>query len=371
MSGLGAYGETAFGADAAVPDDGIDRVEESLALAAAAAGVPINVLVDSLHATGSPYAFAQKFESLNDEVAWSERMAVVWRLLAAEGIDLTGTALGNLRKLAVAIDAIHAAGVVGTRLEAKVEIAQVLTISTLLRSGWKVEASDSTAFQDALTATLRMLGTALDTLGFNDIAGAGVRFLAVAGEGVEFAADLTAMRQLFERLRDDVLLYTTLRLADGSEWVGWVLNEGAPSEYINFPMNGLAAFDKRYFGTSTDGFYLLEGEDDEGEQIDASFLTAFTDFGTGQLKGQVEAYVALSTDGTQLVFKVLNVDKRGDLIESIYTQPVTAGALHNEKMKIGKGLEGTYWQFGLENVEGADFEIDSLDFRPLILTRRI
>ena len=347
-----------------------DVLAESVVFGETNIGVAVNVLVDRLLTTGAPYAFAEKFVTLNDTAELDARMVVVWRMLAAENLDLVGAALGNLSKLAVAIDILHAAGIVGSHKEAKVEIAQVLAITTLMRGGWKAEAADTAVFGEALTGTLRLLGSALDSIGFDENVAAGVRMLAIAEDELDLSVAAGGVSQLFERLSDDVLLYTTLRIG-ADDYVGWVLNEGAPSEYRSFPMNGLEAFAGSYFGTASDGLYELVGDDDEGEDIDASFRTALWDFGTGQLKGQIEAYAALSTDGSRMVFKVITTGQRGEVTETIYTQPVTAGDLHTERLKIGKALVGTYWQFELANVDGADFDVDSLDFRPMILTRRV
>ncbi len=48
------------------------------------------------------------------------------------------------------------------------------------------------------------------------------------------------------------------------------------------------------------------------------------------------------------------------------------GAVVNRENRIvfGKGLQSVDWDWVLENVDGADFDIGSIEFRPVILTRR-
>jgi hypothetical protein len=40
-------------------------------------------------------------------------------------------------------------------------------------------------------------------------------------------------------------------------------------------------------------------------------------------------------------------------------------------VKIGKGLRSRYWQFELVNIDGADFDLDTIEFHPVLLTRRV
>ena len=49
-------------------------------------------------------------------------------------------------------------------------------------------------------------------------------------------------------------------------------------------MNSFVEIDGKYYGASSDGLYLLEGSDDAGAPIDASFGFGQLDFGTPQVK---------------------------------------------------------------------------------------
>jgi hypothetical protein len=42
-----------------------------------------------------------------------------------------------------------------------------------------------------------------------------------------------------------------------------------------------------------------------------------------------------------------------------------------QRVDIGRGLRSNYWNFELMNREGADFEIDTIKFMPIVLERRI
>jgi len=40
------------------------------------------------------------------------------------------------------------------------------------------------------------------------------------------------------------------------------------------------------------------------------------------------------------------------------------------KVKLGKGLEGRFWQFTIENDSGADFELLSFEYEPVVSAGR-
>jgi hypothetical protein len=47
------------------------------------------------------------------------------------------------------------------------------------------------------------------------------------------------------------------------------------------------------------------------------------------------------------------------------------GELALRRTKLDRGVKATYWAFELENVDGADFEIESIEFMPVVMTRKI
>jgi hypothetical protein len=57
-----------------------------------------------------------------------------------------------------------------------------------------------------------------------------------------------------------------------------------PSLYSNFPFNSYAKFRDKYYGANQTGIYLLEGEDDAGEEIHPGVRIGPTNFGTQRQK---------------------------------------------------------------------------------------
>lgn len=138
------------------------------------------------------------------------------------------------------------------------------------------------------------------------------------------------------------------------------------SEYTNYNFNSMSDS----LGATSTGIYSLTGNDDTGTNIDAYIKTGLIDFGTSLEKQVPYAYIGLNKSG-RLMLKT-DVTYRGQRKERWYEiTPRTVNAPDNVRIKTGRGVKARYWQFELVNIDGSDFEIDSLEMLPLILKRRI
>ena len=66
---------------------------------------------------------------------------------------------------------------------------------------------------------------------------------------------------------------------------------GGTTQYKNYEFNSVAKIGGRYYGASSDGLFLLDGEDDAGEPVEASFGLGQLDFGSPQLKTVAHCYL--------------------------------------------------------------------------------
>ena len=330
----------------------------------------IKCLFERIETTGTAFPSSTRYTALTDGLAYSAALAVAWQLALDEEIEFAGQAQADTIKLAVLVDTLHALGAVTNRLDAFSALATTLAINGMLATGWAMSAIDTVAFQDALAGQLIAVGAIVDSAGFADTPLPAMRLMAFTDDSLSFDTALAASLQAFEALHDQLLFYTTLRLGD-AEYAGWVMNEGAVSEYRNYPFNGFVKFAGKYYGTADDGLYLLEGPDDAGTPIDAHITTALMDFGTGLKKRVPDVYLAFA-GGDTVVLKVTTTGPSGVKAETIYTADVRSGdALHNGRVKVGKGLVSRYWQFTLANKNGDELTLDELAFKPVVLDRRL
>lgn len=158
---------------------------------------------------------------------------------------------------------------------------------------------------------------------------------------------------------------------DGSET--WVLNvaTGGSTEYTNYGFNSYARIGDKYFGASDDGLVELSGPDDRGTPIHASFSLGMVDAGNAQRKIFSHCYLGVSSQGTMFV-KVRVLDETTDEYEEyVYEARDFSEKLKQQRITLGKGMKANYIGLEIYNSEGADFELDSVEFLVAELKRKI
>jgi len=112
------------------------------------------------------------------------------------------------------------------------------------------------------------------------------------------------------------------------------------------------------------------GNSDDGEQIKAMIQTGRNNLGTTMMKGIPQAYIGMSGDGEMLLYTITN-SRNGAMRRDWYR--VNAKINDGESQKpvpLKRGVTSVYWQFELENVDGGDFNVDTMQFKPVVLRRR-
>jgi hypothetical protein len=151
-------------------------------------------------------------------------------------------------------------------------------------------------------------------------------------------------------------------------WAVDLDSETYPSSmYEHYDFNSFADLDGVCYGAKADGVFLLEGDRDYGDvRIRASVDFGRHSMGTNLKKRVPYVYVGVATSG-QIVLRVT----------------VDGGASYNYyalnpkdeqqvvRFDLGQGLKGSYWKFELFNVGGGDVDLDTIEFTPVIVPRRI
>jgi hypothetical protein len=143
-------------------------------------------------------------------------------------------------------------------------------------------------------------------------------------------------------------------------WDGWAYNlkTGAASMYEDFKFNSFLRVGNEYYGLNDDGLHLLGADDDAGEEIKAIFTTGRSDYGVNYTKKIPAIYAGAKTDKPLLM--TVRVDGKPAYTYAFQSAP---GELSRCRVKLGRGLEGAYWQLEVSNQDGADFDLDSIDIQ--------
>ena len=193
----------------------------------------------------------------------------------------------------------------------------------------------------------------------------GLSFVAVMNETIRLA-DSATPAQILNSIINENITFVIAGPGSGDKYIGWVVNAetNAPSMYQGYNFNSFAKHGNRYLGANSDGIYELVGIDDAGTSISASVLTPKMNFDSVQLKSMADAFIGIAQNG-DVFLRVVHEDNPS----YTYKLVTTNSYMRNARVKPGKGIKLVYWQFELFST-GAEFELESMKFYPLILSRR-
>lgn len=372
-SSLAAYGFLMDRAPAmsALGDTWYQSIEESVSLTSQAVRFPTAVLRAAIALQVSRAARYQGVQKVVDSAAFGDRAAWILRLLVQDGLTLGAVAGADYVQIARLVGRLIASGNAASVTEAVAQVTDGIVLFALaseLAKGEITEAVKLEGLVDALYSTVAravarvLLGGSAD--GHNQI-------VVVVRDQIALRAEASGGIDLLMALRESVGFAATLTLDDG-EYVAWAMNTESKglSRYTNYPFNSMAKIGRRYIGAASDGLHELAGDTDNGADIEAFIRAGLYDCGTRLLKRLPEVFIAYTSDGT-LVLRAITVNREGHKVAAHYRLPTRgAGAKQSNRFKLGRGLESVDWAFELHNVDGSDFDISGLQFRPLMMSRR-
>jgi hypothetical protein len=139
---------------------------------------------------------------------------------------------------------------------------------------------------------------------------------------------------------------------------------GAVTEYTNYGFNSFAKLGRnRFIAASPQGLYSLDGSDDDGTNIAARIRSGYAQFGVTRFSSLSAAYLGMHGTGNVL-FKIIT----GEGETTVYQ--VKLNNMASTKVRTGKGIRARYLAFELETV-GQEFDIDSVEFVPIVAQRRV
>jgi hypothetical protein len=132
---------------------------------------------------------------------------------------------------------------------------------------------------------------------------------------------------------------------------------GAVSLYDTFAFNSFAIAHGRQLSAGAAGIYSLGGEQDAGADIDMALVTGASDGGNLMVKRVREVFFGYRTNGR------IELRVRADDGEW-YAYPMDetrVDGLYRNRVKVGRGLKGSYFQFQVRNTGGCDVSIDAIE----------
>ncbi len=243
-------------------------------------------------------------------------------------------------------------------------MVETLGLSESLANFFGVSASDGIGMESTLLRQFTAHMDEADEVTVGDAPTAAFVLRVTAADEFEIAAE-DALSWVFAGVLADGVQLSAAFILPGSSITTWAINtrSGGVTEYSNYAFNSFAQMGNVYFAASEDGLYELTGDDDAGTDIIADIKSGLFQFGGAHLASLKGVYLA-TRGGGQFVLKI----QTGDGKEYVYD--VLSNDMQTTKIQIGKGLRSRYFAYELVST-GQDFDLESLEFIPLVAARRI
>jgi len=311
------------------------------------------------------------YESQIDSMRISGLVKLAFNLAIIEGSVFADATIEKQVRGAILTDTLVVSGLVTNELKAAIIAAETIVLVDIATSGKGAEATDAVQVAETVGAVYNAIVSQLDSTLFADASVLTPRLNVILSDTAEISDSIAVNWAVIEALHDGVVFGGSLVLPDGV-YTAMVLNTESlgVTEYTNYPFNSFGRMGQTYLGATDSAIYALNGASDDGTNIDAVIRSGMTNFGTNLYKRVPRAYLGYTSDGA-LIMKTLSTSG-GVKTERWYElTPRTADAPTGARIKLGRGVKATYWQFELVNKSGADFDISSLQLFPMILNRRV
>ena len=345
---------------------------ETIASSTAHNDLPIHVLRERARIAGSGRASLDALIALAEAIALDSRAAFVLFALAEDEVVLSSPATYDYTALARVVERMLASGAATNYLDALQLVAEAIVLRTMAGPLAFEQVLDTAVINALVADAFTAAAQVVERLLAGDVAVSSHHMTVVVRETMLADTSAATTAELSQLVRESVGFAVHMAL-DTGEYVAWVLNTDGKgvSTYQNYPFNSFMKLGGKYYGAMSDGLYLLEGENDAGADIAARIRLGVTDMNTRKLKRVPEAYIGYKSDGNLLLRVIVTDDRSGDKVALEYLmRPRPAVALRESRFEPGRGINVVDWDFEIENINGADFDLAEVEFHPLITARR-
>jgi hypothetical protein len=242
--------------------------------------------------------------------------------------------------------------------------AEALRLSDSLRNFFGEDASDSVTLTESVARTFYPTKSVSDSMTLADVLGQSLIFRLTAAEELDIS-DTEVLKMIFKPALAEGFEISAAYVAPNGSITTWVVNteNAAVTEYSNYAFNSFAQMGYKYLGASSSGLYELNGDTDSGTDIISVIKTGLSQIGGSRFTMFKAAYLGVRGGG-DYVLRLETGDGR------YYDYNVIAQDMQTTKIRLGKGLRARYFSFQLTSA-GQDFDLDSVEFVPIMAQRRV
>lgn len=326
----------------------------------------ISSIVESLLLLDSSLSILSAKESISEYLRIIDYLNVTLLGLVNESIMLSPVIIDLLNKIIEVLEDIKLISELSNKaLFIHVIVDSLITVDSLLH-GILEDVLEVFGINQTFSDIHHAVSILLDSLSIIDSLDNTFIKIGIISDDIKVLGNFSTIANFLISLSDGFVL-SVPGVTRPNTYLAYLLNAetNSVSKYLNYNFTNCTKFGSKYlFGNST-GLYEYGGTDDDGEKITAHLKTVAYNFGTSNLKQVPEIYLGgVSSD--KMVLKV-NVDNKASVY---YRLNRRIDDLSTQRIQLGKGLIGRYFQFELIT-DSVDLDIESLEFYPVILKRKI
>lgn len=240
---------------------------------------------------------------------------------------------------------------------------RVQILDTLLRF-FAADVSETVGILPEWVPTKLAIAQASAGVGVNAAVSRTLVVRITAPEGINID-DLTPTQMFFSPTLADMVEVAAAYIAPDDIFTVWNVNAitGSVSRYDNYTFNSFARFGQMYIGADENGLYELNGCNDEGTAIIARIKSGLAQLTASRFTMIRDAYVGMRSNGT-FVLRITTGEGES------YDYTFDTESMKTTRVPMGKGMRTRYVSFELIST-GADFDLESVEFIPLMSSRRV
>jgi hypothetical protein len=315
-------------------------------------------------------------QTLRDTLALEVTLDLVFHQILASSLELGATQAISYTAIARMVDALLLGGAVNTSAEAHILIAEAITFGAVLEGTPLTTFTSALGLDASMSLTYAAIARLIDQLALSASQSTTATLATVLSDELALAMGGTTSLDATTVLRDGLAFVLQFSI-DDEQYVAWSMNtntKGA-TKYTNFPFNSfmrIGGENGRAVRSHRHRPLRMEGADDAGVPIAAKLRLGMSSMGTRAQKRMASAYLGYTASGDLRVKAVVADEVTGDRTAHSYRLYARgASSMREGRVPIGKGLQAPYWDFVVENVDGADFELDVIEILPIYLERRV
>ena len=284
----------------------------------------------------------------------------------SETLTLTSTLSGVIHQIETIVSIVILNEDISTRLSAVNQIVSLLKILDSLDQIYVGSVVETITLAESMNSLYKAITTILESIVNTDSTSMKYIQMLYLSDNISIDGVVSTKANLINNILEPFIL--SIPTSSGQDtYLSYLLlpETSSVSNYNNYNFDGCTKFDSKYLFFNNTGLYEYGGTRDDGTLIKTYIETVAYNFGSSNIKQVPAIYLGWMNTGTTIL--KVRVDGKSEVV---YKLNKKTNNLQTQKINIGKGLIGRYFQFEIINNVDA-INLESIEFYPVELKRKL